>query len=136
MGQRTPLPSHYPAIARNRGYAGAPNPHRSRPECVSSMSAAVLGVGAVTSIGLNAVSTAAAQRAGIAGHADHPFMIDRNGDPMVVARVPWGNEDMDGVARMVELAVPAARAAIAAFRCDRRVDLLLALPETRPGLPH
>jgi 3-oxoacyl-[acyl-carrier-protein] synthase I len=37
---------------------------------------------------------------------------------------------------MVELAVPAAREAVSAVPCDRPIDLLLALPESRPGLPQ
>ena len=100
------------------------------------MSAIVIGAGAVSSIGLGAAATAAAQRAGIAGHADHPFMLDRAGEPMVVSRVPFGDEDMDGVERMLELGIPAAREALGTLVCDRAVDILLALPESRPGLPH
>lgn len=98
------------------------------------MSAVVLGTGAVTSIGLNAPFTAAAQRAGIAGHGAHPFMLDRTGEPMVVSRVPGGEQEMDGVARLNELVLPAAREALGRFRAERPIDLLLALPEGRPGL--
>jgi 3-oxoacyl-[acyl-carrier-protein] synthase-1 len=63
-------------------------------------------------------------------------MIDRTGEPMFVTRVPLGVESMDGVARMVELAVPAAREAVATVPNGRSVELLLALPEARPGLPN
>jgi 3-oxoacyl-[acyl-carrier-protein] synthase-1 len=100
------------------------------------MSAVLLGAGAVTSIGLDAASAAAAQRAGIAGHAAHPFMVDQAGEKMIVSRVPWGGQETDGVARMVELAEPAARQAAARVPRGRVVELLLALPEPRPGLPE
>lgn len=63
-------------------------------------------------------------------------MLDRNGEPMVIAGVPWGEEDTDGVSRMVELAVPAAVEALATLTTDCPVDVLLALPEPRPGLPE
>jgi hypothetical protein len=48
----------------------------------------IVGVGAVTAVGLTAPSAAAAVRAGIAGFGEHPFMIDRQGEPMIVAAVP------------------------------------------------
>ena len=99
------------------------------------MSTILLGIGAITPLGLNAAATVAAQRAGIAGQAAHPFMIDKMGEPMFVTRVPFGEHGMDGVTRMAELAVVAAQEALAMFPCDRPVDLLLALPEARPGLP-
>ncbi|HXT79170.1 MAG TPA: hypothetical protein VN702_06375 [Acetobacteraceae bacterium] len=99
------------------------------------MSAVLLGAGALSSVGLDAPSTAAAQRAGIAGHAAHPFMVNQVGDKMIVSRVPWGEDGADGVARMLALAEPAARQAIAAAPNGRPFDMLLALPEPRPGLP-
>ena len=100
------------------------------------MVAVIIGAGAVTAIGLNAASTAAAQRAGIAGHNAHPFMIDRAGKPMIVCRVPWGEQWTDGAARMAELAVAAALQALDYAQLDRPIDVLLALPEPRPGLPE
>jgi 3-oxoacyl-[acyl-carrier-protein] synthase I len=98
------------------------------------VSAAVLATGAVSSVGLSAPATAAAQRASVPGHAAHPFMIDRAGEPMIVSRVPWGEQELDGTARIIELALPAAREAVGSFARERPIDLLLALPEPRPGL--
>src|SRR3954452_11769654 len=98
------------------------------------MSGMIAGCGAVTAIGLSAPASSAAQRAGIGGQTEHPFMLDRTGEPMIVARVPWGAEDMDVVAGMAELALPAAREALGGVPRERRIDLLLALPEPRPGL--
>jgi 3-oxoacyl-[acyl-carrier-protein] synthase I len=98
------------------------------------MMPAVLASGAITSIGLTAPSTIAAQRAGIAGNTEHAYMIDRTGEPMIVARVPWGGADEDPVARMGELAAAAAQEALTDLD-GRPIDMLLALPDPRPGLP-
>jgi len=42
-------------------------------------SVCIVGVSALTSIGLNAPATAASARAGIAHFNEHPYMIDREG---------------------------------------------------------
>jgi 3-oxoacyl-[acyl-carrier-protein] synthase-1 len=72
----------------------------------------VVGVGAATSIGMTAPATAAAVRAGIAGFSDHPYMIDRIGEPFVVASAPYIDTYVDGEDRFIELALPAAREAL------------------------
>lgn len=99
------------------------------------MSLAILGFGARTAVGLDAAATAAAVRAGIGGQAEHPFMLDRTGEPMVVARVPAAAGDLEVAPRLVELALGAALEALEGAPEDREMHLAVALPEPRPGLP-
>ena len=104
---------------------------RSRATCV-------VGLGAVTPIGLTAAASAAAARAGIAGFSDHPFMIDRIGEPFVVASVPVLDVDLAGEDRLLSMAVPAIQEAlepIGALALENGVPLVIGLPEPRPGCP-
>lgn len=96
----------------------------------------ILGVGAVTAVGLSAPATMAAQRAGISGHAEHAWMLDRMGEPMRVAAVPYGDLSAPATQRLVDLATQAAFEATDGFDCDQSLDVMLALPEPRPGLPE
>ena len=99
------------------------------------MSLSLVAWGAVTPVGLDAPSTAAAFRAGIAAPAEHPFMIDKYGEPMLVACVPGLTADFDALARLIELAKPAFADALASAPPRANLHLRLALPEWRPGLP-
>lgn len=47
----------------------------------------ITGVGAKTPIGKTALRSAAAVRSGISAYKDHPFMVDRYGEPFVVTMV-------------------------------------------------
>ena len=101
-------------------------------------SVCIVGVGAVTSVGLNAPATAAAVRAGIAGFADHPYMINQEGDPYVVAMVPGVNEGTFGIQRCVNMALSAIEEAL----CPLvnlpinvgQIPVIIGLPEVRPGI--
>ena len=99
----------------------------------------LVGVGARTPLGLDAPSTAAAVRAGINAMADHQFVVDHEGEPVVVcadAKIP---AEQDGVERYVALAVaPAMEAVRPLLQANKKVPaitLFVALPEERPGLP-
>lgn len=98
----------------------------------------IVGVGAVTAVGLTAPSSAAAARAGIAGFGEHPFMIDRQGEPMIVAAVPKSGDEPDGD-RFARLAIPAIREALAPMAAHRHElggsSFFLGLPPPRPGRP-
>ncbi len=98
----------------------------------------VVGVGVTTSIGMTAPATAAAVRAGIAGFADHPYMIDRVGEPFVVASAPYIDTDVVGEDRFIELALPAACEALeplsGLLRTHVQIPTIVGLPEPRPGL--
>jgi len=99
----------------------------------------VAAVGAVTPLGRDAWSTAAAVRAGISGFAQHPYMIDAAGEPMRVAVAPWLDIECRGADRLEALLAPAIEQTLqpidAAGATALRVGLALALPASRPGLP-
>jgi 3-oxoacyl-[acyl-carrier-protein] synthase-1 len=99
----------------------------------------VVGIGARTSVGMGAPASAAAVRAGIAGFNEHPFMIDRAGETMVVAMAPYVEAGMSIRDRLLALALPAAREALSALggKVGRvpAIPVFLGLPPARPGLP-
>lgn len=101
-------------------------------------SVCIVGVGAVTPVGLNAPATAAAVRAGIASFADHPYMINQEGEPYVVAMVPGVNGTL-GVERYADLALPAIEEALYTlvnkYENYGQMPVIIGLPEARPGLP-
>ncbi len=99
----------------------------------------IVGVGAVTPVGLTAPSAAAAVRAGIPGFGEHAFMVDRQGEPMIVAAVPSLGDESEGNDRFSRLAIHASREALATVEAQRRelgsISLFLGLPPQRPGRP-
>ncbi len=100
---------------------------------------AVLGTGARTAIGENAPATMAAARAGIGGFHEHPYMISQSGEPYVLAWAPYVDPDLQGLERQVELALPAAREALAPLAELKlnppAVSVFVGLPAARPGVP-
>jgi len=72
----------------------------------------IVGAGAQTPVGRSVLSAAAAVRCGISAYAEHPFMIDKHGEPMVVARAEWLDETLPVEDRIVTLAVDAAQEAL------------------------
>jgi len=97
----------------------------------------LIGVGARTPLGLNARASAAAVFAGVAAFADHPYMIDRHGLPMVVARDAVLPEEAEGLDRLLGLVLPALQEGASPLagqnRAQTRVPLLLGLSAERPG---
>jgi 3-oxoacyl-[acyl-carrier-protein] synthase-1 len=101
---------------------------------VAAAAACITGVGAVTPIGGDAWTSAAAARAGLCGFREHPYMIDSAGEPMRVARVPWIDVGLPIAERCVQMLLPALDQALAAASPDlKRVGLALGLPPPRPG---
>ena len=95
----------------------------------------VTGIGAVTALGGTAAATAAAVRGGIAGFGDHPYMIDSRGEPFVLAMAPYLEAELQGEARMIELARSAAREALQmTMQTLGDVVAIVGLPVSRPGL--
>jgi 3-oxoacyl-[acyl-carrier-protein] synthase-1 len=96
-----------------------------------------VGIGAVTSVGLSAPTTATAVRAGVTGFGEHPFMLDRAGQRLIVARCPHLGGEIRGPDRLCALAVPAAREALAVLGDKLRnlppVLAIVGLPPSRPG---
>lgn len=72
----------------------------------------IVGAGAQTPVGRSVLAAAAAVRCGISAYAEHPFMIDKHGEPMVVGRADWLEETLPLADRIVTLAVDAAQEAI------------------------
>ena len=99
----------------------------------------LVALGASTPVGRDALSSAAAVRAGISGFAEHPYMIDTAGEPMRAAIAPWLDIDCQGQDRFEALLFPAIEQALApvveADDPQLRVALALGLPSARPGLP-
>jgi 3-oxoacyl-[acyl-carrier-protein] synthase I len=97
----------------------------------------IVSTGARTPVGLDAPSTAAAVRAGLAVMAKHPFMLDKKAEPMVVCADALLPITLTGVDRLLNLALPAAREALQPLREDirgsLRIAVFLALSEERPG---
>lgn len=98
----------------------------------------IVGAGAQTPVGRYVLAAAAAVRCGICAYAEHPFMIDKHGEPMVVARADWLDETLPLEDRIVTLAVDAAQEALhplavqlPTFRRQIRVHLALSA-ETLP----
>lgn len=107
---------------------------------VGAQKVQIVGVGACTALGPDVPSTAAAVRAAITGFADHPYMIDKAGDPMVLARASYLPEPSDYNGRFVALAVPAAKEALSPLTAGKKqvsgIPLVLGLPPARPGRPQ
>src|SRR5262245_57299063 len=82
----------------------------------------IVGAGAQTAVGRYVLAAAAAVRCGISAFAEHHFMIDKYGEPMVVARAEWLDETLPLGDRVVTLAVDAAKEAMAPL-ADRFGDV-------------
>jgi 3-oxoacyl-[acyl-carrier-protein] synthase-1 len=72
--------------------------------------------------------------------AEHPFMIDSMGARMMVCADPILPAELTIAERFLELALPSARECLRPLiekaRTLPRINLLLALPEDRPGRPE
>lgn len=97
----------------------------------------IVGLGARTPVGADTPSSAAAVRAGIGILAEHPWLFDRIGEPMIVARATYLPERLAGTDRLVELARPALREAAAPLLGKggpkTPLPLVLGVPPARPG---
>ena len=99
---------------------------------------AIVGLGAVTSIGRCALASAAAVRAGITGFAKHAYMVDVVGLPMQVAPMAWLDEACDVAERIGHALISSLHEALAPLlplQPQPLVTLLVNLPSARPGLP-
>lgn len=105
----------------------------------SSSPLCIVGIGSSTSIGLNSAATAAAVRAGISNFEEHPFMINQEGDPYVLAMLPSIDPTLRGSDRYIALSTPAINETLEPLRqlTQKKCELIaiVALPEVRPGLP-
>ena len=99
----------------------------------------LVGVGACTPLGLNALSSAAAVRAGISAFAEHPFMIDQDGERMIVARASYLPDGLIYYERLARFAVSAAKEAVTSLQATEnftvQLPVIIGLPSKRPGIP-
>lgn len=96
----------------------------------------VIAVGARTSVGLTAESSAAAVRAGLSNHSEYPFITAR-GEPVIVAADPQLQPAIEGRDRIVPLIKSLIDEIMQKLaqgeHFSGKYHLLLALPEQRPG---
>ncbi|MDX8479730.1 beta-ketoacyl synthase N-terminal-like domain-containing protein [Mesorhizobium sp. VK24D] len=96
------------------------------------------GLAARTPVGLRPESAAAAVRAGISAISEHPLFVDRNGEPMRLARDAVMGPDVPLAERMKELLLSTLLQlpqAAAPSADSLRTLLIICSPEPRPGLP-
>jgi 3-oxoacyl-[acyl-carrier-protein] synthase-1 len=96
----------------------------------------IIGCGARTPLGFDCRSSAAAVRAGISVIAEHPFVLDRFGEPMSVTRDAGLDPVLAGPERLLALAIPAAREALAPLEAADtvpNVSIVVSVGEERPG---
>lgn len=100
----------------------------------SSSPALVTGIGAVTPLGRNAWTSAAAARAGACGFREHPYLIDTGGEPVRVAAVHL-DEELQGVERLGRLLTMAIDEALQAAPDLMQIEFFVGMPPPRPGIP-
>ena len=97
----------------------------------------LVAFGARTPLGLSVLPAAAAIRAGIAAFGEHPYMTDKFGKPMIVARDPGIGEEIEGPDRLWSLLYAALSEAAAALegkiRPNTPIPMILALPPAPQG---
>jgi 3-oxoacyl-[acyl-carrier-protein] synthase-1 len=97
----------------------------------------IAAVGARTPVGLDAASAAAAVRAGISALSEHPYLVDRAGQPMPCALDAHIDPAVIGPGRFLLLAEGALREACAPLggigAQPLPMPIFLGLPERRPG---
>lgn len=99
---------------------------------------AVVGIGATTAVGLTAEASTAAFRAGIAGFEEHPYLINRDHEPYILAAVPSIAPATAGTTRFISLLMPPLLQALAPLHpaaADIELIAIIALPEAKPGVP-
>lgn len=105
----------------------------------TSFAVGIVGTGARTAVGLSAPASAGAVRAALSTMAEHPFMVDKMGEPMAVARDALLAPGLLGAERLQELLHSALQEALTPLRSSggtaQRVPCFLGLPEPRPGQP-
>jgi 3-oxoacyl-[acyl-carrier-protein] synthase-1 len=90
-------------------------------------------------VGLSAEGSAAAVRAGISRMREHPILVDQRGDAVVAAFDANLSPRVMGIARLREMASSAFQELVENLGAahlpagEREIDVLLGLPEPRPG---
>ena len=91
-------------------------------------------------MGLTVPCSAAAVRAGVAGFAEHPEMVDEEGEPFIVARCPELAADVtgpNGFGASDRRPLEETLAPLAELKGrGRPIPAVIGLPAPRPGLPQ
>jgi 3-oxoacyl-[acyl-carrier-protein] synthase-1 len=98
----------------------------------------IVGFGARTAVGATALASAAAVRAGVAMFGEHPYIVDKKGVGVLVARDAFLPPEADEFERFFALAASAIREAVSPFSQTARrlpLNIFLGLPAKRPGAP-
>lgn len=97
----------------------------------------IVANGIRTPLGLQTASSAAGYRAGISAVAEHPFMVDQQGDPMPGALDSELDPALVGAQRFLALAETALQEVAIALgdapNLPLQLPMFLGLPEHRPG---
>lgn len=96
----------------------------------------VMATGARTPLGLHSAAGAAAVRAAISSCREHPFFVDRTGEPMPASLDAVLDPHLSCRERMLEMACSAMQEAVLPLGASKgqiSVPILLGLPEPRPG---
>ena len=97
----------------------------------------IVAVSARTPIGLTAASAAAAVRAGVSRLAEHPFMVDDKGAPVVAALDPLLDPSMRGGERLAAMAQSPLLEIVSTLELETipsvSVTCLVGMPDDRPG---
>lgn len=100
---------------------------------------AIVGLGARTPVGLDVPSTAAAVRAAISAIGEHPYFVDKAGEPMLVATDAEITVNAPIAERMAVLASAALSECLMRLSnedvTNGRIPVYLGLPEAAPGVP-
>ena len=101
----------------------------------------IVGVGAPSSLGRTMLSSVAAVRAGINLSEEYPYVLDQQGEPVVVSRAQYLPDDLTVVDRMTALALFALQDALAPLgsgdgEVPSTVPLFLGLSSSRHDVPE
>lgn len=98
----------------------------------------IVGIGANTPLGANAIATTLACRASVSSIKQHPVFLDSRGELVAVSRHPDLSPTLEWRRRIVALAKRAAAEALSAIEPEGptkgvRLDVYFAMAEPRPG---
>ncbi len=96
----------------------------------------IAGISTFTPVGLDALSAAAAVRAGISGFLEHSLYKDSAGNPVVCSMIPFIPHELHIRERFIRIAVPPLRDTInfSGIKPEDIDRLIIGIPAIRPGL--
>lgn len=95
----------------------------------------IIGTGAATAVGFNALINAASVRAEITRISAHPFMVDSRGNSFITAHAQYLPTSMGCFNRLCQLGMMAAKEAIKDIKPELfpQLTIIIGLPNIRPG---